>query len=360
MRRNGSGINAAGIVLLAMLVLAALVGVGTSAINAYDQADEPAPAGESALVVAGDDTSEPTDQAPAAPAETTASVEDAPVGEGEDVEETAAQPAYVAPDGVTADAIHGYNPATGQLLFAREAQTRMPVGSIIKVATALVTIEHAGLDETVLIDQSDLVDYMVYSNMGLIAGDTLTVEQLLLGLLVPSGGDAARALARYVGGTLSGSDDPDTARAAYADEMNAYAARLGLANTHFTNADGDDDDGSYSTAEDVSILAGALMANPQLAAMVGQLEYSFTGVDGQHTYTGYNTNALLGDSGVIGVKTGSTGNAGGCVVLAQRTADGSVIILTVLGSDLAYNELNQIIADARWDDARLLFSQLPG
>ena len=75
--------------------------------------------------------------------------------------------------------------------------------------------------------------------------------------------------------------------------------------------------------------------------------------------TGYTTNALLGQNGVIGVKTGSTGGAGGCVVLARQSAAGEVIIITVLGSDLAYNELNQIVTDARWDDATLLFSQLP-
>jgi serine-type D-Ala-D-Ala carboxypeptidase (penicillin-binding protein 5/6) len=335
--------------------------VGSSAINAYDDAGDEGEQPDSALVVAGDNTNIPaqavpdgdSDQASGAGAE-------APVGAADaDHSATEPMPVYAAPSGVTAAAIHGYDPTTGQVLFWQEAQARMPVGSLVKVATALVTVEHAALDETVLIDSTDLVDYTIYSNMALIPGDTLTVEQLLQGLLVASGGDAAEALARYVGGKLSGSDDPETARAAFIEEMNAYAGRIGLQNTRFVTAAGDDAEGGYSTAEDISLLAGQLMANPALAAIVGQFEYSFTGIDGVNTYTGYNTNALLGVSGVIGVKTGSTGNAGGCVVLARQTADGEVIVLTILGSDLAYNDLNQIISDARWDDAELLFSQIP-
>ena len=359
MRRNRGGISNAGIVLLTMLLLASLVGIGSSVIRAYDTGSDPQSDHDASLVVADDNTTQSAGQAPAeAPAETAVTGADAWVGAAE-TQSALPAAAYAVPVGVTADAVHAYDPATGQLLYAQAAQTRMPVGSIVKVTTALVTVEHAGLDETVLIDPTDLVDYTIYSNMGLVAGDTLTVEQLLQGLLVASGGDAARALARHVGAALSGSDDPETARAAFVDEMNAYAARIGLQNTRFTNAEGDDAEVSYSTAEDVSILAGQLMAQPALAAITGEFDYTFTGADGEVTYTGYTTNVLLGESGIIGVKTGSTGDAGGCVVLARQTADGGLIILTVLGSDLTYNELNQIIADARWDDARLLFAQLP-
>jgi D-alanyl-D-alanine carboxypeptidase (penicillin-binding protein 5/6) len=342
-----------------MLMLATLVGVGSGVIRAYENDNAGEQSEDSALVVAGNNDREGAGQTVAdAPGDSADSAADAMIGAPANEPPAEPQPRYAAPAGVTAIAVHGFNPATGELLFAEAADERMPVGSIVKIATALVTVEHAALDEPVLIDQSDLVDVAVYSNMALIPGDTLTVEQLLQGLLIPSGTDGARALARYVGGKLSGSDDPDTARAAFYTEMNAYAARLGLENTRFANAGGEDDAGGYSSAEDVSIMAGELMANPALAAIVGQASYEFTGADGANTYAGANTNALLGQNGVIGVKTGSTGNAGGCVVLARQLADGQVVILTVLGSDIAYNELNQIIADARWDDATLLFSQM--
>jgi len=71
-----------------------------------------------------------------------------------------------------------------------------------------------------------------------------------------------------------------------------------------------------------------------------------------------NTNQLLGVDGVVGIKTGSTGDAGGCVVLAQVRDDGTMVILTILGSDLAYDELNRITTDMRWDDAQQVLNQL--
>jgi D-alanyl-D-alanine carboxypeptidase (penicillin-binding protein 5/6) len=233
----------------------------------------------------------------------------------------------------------------------------MQVGSVVKVATAIVALQYVDLDDEVLIDSTDLVDPAVYSNMGLIAGDTLTVEQLLMGLLVPSGGDAAEALARHAGSVVSGSIDPATARAAFVDAMNAWATRIGLQNTRFANASGADDASSFSSARDVSIMAAELIESPVLAGMVGMASYEFTSPGG-NLYTGFNTNQMLGEGGVIGVKTGSTGNAGGCVVLARAEAGGRITILTILGSDLAYNELVQIVSDARWDDARAIFSTI--
>lgn len=343
MRRN-TGITGAGAVLLAMLLLAMLIGVGSSAIEAYERrTDEPT--GEAAFapgpIVVPTETTEQA--APIIAAEPTPTP----------------GPMFQAPGVVTATAVHAWRPVTDELLIDRSADERMQVGSIVKVATAIVALLYAELDDQVVIDRSDLVDAGVYSNMGLIAGDTLTVEQLLMGSLIPSGGDAAEALARHVGAALAGSDDPTAARAAFVDAMNAWAAQLGLQNTRFANAGGDDDPGSYSSARDVSVMAAELLDSPVLRQMVGMSSYEFTSIGG-NVYTGLNTNALLGERGVIGIKTGSTGSAGGCVVLASVGADGEPTIVTILGSDLTYNELNQIVSDARWDDARQLYSAIGG
>jgi D-alanyl-D-alanine carboxypeptidase (penicillin-binding protein 5/6) len=254
-------------------------------------------------------------------------------------------------DGVTARAVYAYDLANKTALYELNASEQMPVGSIVKVVTALVTVEHVALDDVVTIDGSDLVDPAIYSNMGLIEGDSLTVEQLLQGLLIPSGGDAAQALARYVGGQIGGTDDPDDARAAFVEEMNAYVESLGLKNTHFANATGDEADDNYSSAEDVAWLGAQLMQDVDLAEIVAMPSYDFVSVGGNE-YTQATTNQLLGSDGIVGIKTGSTGEAGGCVVLAQETADGGLVVLTVLGSDLTYDDLNRITADARWDDAR--------
>jgi len=252
---------------------------------------------------------------------------------------------------LTARAAYAYDVSSKSPLYELNATKRMPIGSIVKVATALVTVEHVSLDEVVTIDASDLVDPAIYSNMGLIAGDSLTVEQLLEGLLIPSGGDAAQALARYVGAQLSGSDEPKTARAAFVDAMNDYVAELGLENTHFTNATGDEDAENYSSAADVARLGMQLMANDDLAAIVAMPSYDFVSAGGNE-YAQANTNELLGVDGIVGIKTGSTSEAGGCVVLAQETADNGLVVLTILGADLTYDDLNRIVADARWDDAR--------
>jgi D-alanyl-D-alanine carboxypeptidase (penicillin-binding protein 5/6) len=352
-----------------MLLLAVVVGVGAKGIDAItDSADEPANTPPSSSINA---PALPTSDAAVAQqiAPTVAPVLPTPTPTEEPIERDAPATKTVEsiPDdtaksdgsspNVTARAVYAYDLDGKAQLYELNSVDRMPVGSIVKVATALVTLEYVGLGETVVIDESDLVDPGVYSNMGLIAGDTLTVEQLLQGLLIPSGGDAALALARYVGEGLSGSDDPDVARAAFVDAMNEYAVSLGLENTHFSNPDGDNADDNYSSAEDVAWLGVALMQNDELAAIVAMPSYSFESVGG-NLYEKATTNELLGVDGIIGIKTGSTGEAGGCVVLAQETASGELIILTILGSDLAYDDLNRIVTDARWDDARRVLQDI--
>lgn len=251
---------------------------------------------------------------------------------------------------ITATSVYAFDASTGAALWDRNADLEIPIASTVKIATALVVVEHAALDEEVAIEESDLVDVMVQSNMQLAAGDVLTVEQLLHGLLIASGSDAANALARYVGTSLGGEDDPI---GAFVDAMNAYAGELGLEHTNFANPTGDDDPDAYSSARDIALLGAELMANDTLAGIVALGQYSFTSVGSQTLYEGFTTNQLLGENGVIGIKTGSTEEAGGCVILARETANG-VQIISVLGSALAYEE-NLIVLDARWDDARQIF-----
>ncbi|MGH2548446.1 MAG: serine hydrolase [Thermomicrobiales bacterium] len=369
MHRVHRTLGGRGIVLLAMLLLAVIVGVGTKSIDAItDSADDTSRTPTSSSIDAPPLATTASDAAMQI-APTVAPVLETPTSTKEPVESEASatktvesipdatKPSSGTGTSVTARAVYAYDLSNKTQLYELNSIDRMPVGSIVKVATALVTVEHVGLDESVVIDESDLVDPGVYSNMGLMAGDTLTVEQLLQGLLIPSGGDAALALARYVGEGLSGSDDPDTARAAFVDAMNEYAVSLGLENTHFSNPDGDNADDNYSSAADVAWLGAALMQNDDLAAIVAMPDFSFES-EGGNLYEKPTTNELLGVDGIIGIKTGSTGEAGGCVVLAQETASGGIIILTVLGSDLAYDDLNRIVTDARWDDARQVLQDI--
>jgi D-alanyl-D-alanine carboxypeptidase (penicillin-binding protein 5/6) len=256
---------------------------------------------------------------------------------------------------LSAWAYYAFDLESGDRLLQASANREVPIASLVKIATALVVIRNADLDDEVTIEASDLVDPEVDSNMLLVEGDTLTVDQLLQGMLIPSGSDAANALARHVGLSLGASDGD--AIDAFVDEMNALASELGLEHTHFTNPTGADEDGNYSSAHDIAILAGELMRDDTLSAIVGQADYSFVSTGFGQTYSGVTTNQLLGTDGVIGVKTGSTESAGGCVVFAREGAGGEMQIIALLGSDLAY-DANIIVLDRRWDDARALFALL--
>jgi D-alanyl-D-alanine carboxypeptidase len=195
---------------------------------------------------------------------------------------------------------------------------------------------------------------------GLTAGDTFTVEQLLVGLLVPSGSDAANALARHVGMSLADTDDPESGFNAFVDEMNNYVLSIGLKNTRFTNPSGDDSDNSYSSAHDLARLGGRLMRDQTLRAIVNQPAMSLTSIGPeQRPYEEPGTNQLLGQRGVVGIKTGSTPEAGACLIGARSVNDGrNTVITVVLGSDLAYDANDIITTDGRWGDTEAIFNAM--
>lgn len=265
----------------------------------------------------------------------------------------------IASPDVTAQSVFSFDLASGITLYENNPDERMQIGSTVKVATALVVMQHGDPADQVLIDESDTVDITVYSNMQLQAGDTLTVSTLLYGLLIPSGSDGAMALARHVGLDLCGCNDVDEARDAFYEVMNDYAADIGLQNSRFTNASGIDAVNAYSTARDIAILFGELMKNERLAGIVAEPAYSFDSVGATpRNYQSQTTNQLLGQLGVIGGKTGSTEAAGGCVVLARQVnGDSNTVITAVLGADLEYRD-SMIVegSDERWNDARAIFS----
>lgn len=265
----------------------------------------------------------------------------------------------IAPPQVSAQAVYAFDLQSGTVLYEKNIDARRPVASITKVVTALVTVNNATLDEQVKIVDSDLLDpNSAYTRMGLHSGDTLSVAQLLYGLMLPSGGDAALALARHVGEKLSGSTDPDTARTAFIDEMNKYVQTLGLKNSFFTDPAGEDDANAFSTAHDVAIIGGELMKNADLAFIVNQPTQSFTSNAGQ-PYDLKTTNTLLGQDGVIGIKTGSTEGAGASLLLARSVnSGGNIVIMAVLGSTLTYDAGSAITADDRYTDSQTIFADM--
>lgn len=260
---------------------------------------------------------------------------------------------------ISAKSVYVIDSSTGEVLYALNETDERAVASTVKIMTALVVADYVETNEEIEVVDTDLVDTLVYSNMALVSGDTLTVEQLLTGLLIPSGSDGALALARHTGAVIDpDSDDP---QAVFVEAMNAKAKQLGMTHSRFSNPDGNDDGDAYSSAQDIAIAGAELLRNPLLADIVSRPTYAFTSVGPEaREYAGTSTNKLLtdGDPGVLGIKTGSTEQAGGCLVLAQEvsTSDGPIVI-AMLGSDLSYLD-GYIDVDTRWADTRALIEWL--
>ncbi|MFE9722185.1 D-alanyl-D-alanine carboxypeptidase family protein [Streptomyces sp. NPDC005794] len=230
------------------------------------------------------------------------------------------------------------NSGTAKTLYGKTADTRRPTGSTTKIMTAKVVLaqKNLNLDSKVTIQKaySDYIVNNTASSARLIVGDKVTVRQLLYGLMLPSGCDAAYALADKFG---SG-----TTRAArvksFIGKMNASATSLGLKNTHFDSFDGIGSGSNYSTPRDLTKIAGSAMKNSTFRAIVKtkSTKQKVTTKSGGYRYMSWsNSNAMLGSyTGMIGVKTGSGPSAKYCLVFAA-TRNGKTVIGTVLTSTSA-------------------------
>ena len=198
---------------------------------------------------------------------------------------------------------------TGRVLWARDPTRVLPIASLTKMMTALVTVQHASPGEPVLITTA--ATHFTGSGVGLLPlGKDVRLESLLYGLLLPSGNDAAIALAQHVAGH----------QAPFVALMNQAARRMGLTCTHFSTVSGILDAGNYSCAIDLAVLAHAVLTNPRLAPIVASRSAVLPfPIKGGKLYL-YNNNPLLieGYPGADGVKTGYTTAAGPCLVAAAR------------------------------------------
>jgi len=218
------------------------------------------------------------------------------------------------------------------LLHELNPGLRMPPASLTKIATALVAEENSELDELVSIEVSG-PEFSLQTDstvMGLEPGQTLAMRDLLYGLLLPSGNDAAIQIAEHVGGSVK----------RFVQMMNAKAAELGLEDTHFANPHGLDDPALYSSAYDMAVLGRELLRRPALAEMVRSRIY-------QPSWDGpavANLNQLLSFyPGTLGVKTGYTDQAGQTIVAAVEQ-NGRRIIVTILGDQFdIYRDVSELL-----------------
>lgn len=227
------------------------------------------------------------------------------------------------------------NNGTGKTLFTKAADTRRSTGSTTKIMTARVVLAQTGLNlDSKVTVQKAYSDYIVAkgaSSARLIVGDKPTVRQLLYGLMLPSGCDAAYALADKFG---SGSTRAARVKS-FIGKMNSTAKSLGLTNTHFDSFDGIDNGSNYSTPRDLTKLASSAMKYSTFRTVVKtkSTKQKVTTSTGGYRYMSWsNTNKLLGTySGAIGVKTGSGPTAKYCLVFAA-TRHGKTVIGAVLTS----------------------------
>jgi serine-type D-Ala-D-Ala carboxypeptidase (penicillin-binding protein 5/6) len=227
-----------------------------------------------------------------------------------------AAPVLAAPPQVTGRAFVVENGATGEILLARDASERVPIASITKLMTVLLTLEHARLGDVVTV--SPFATAVGESSADLRAGERLTVLELLEAALIQSANDAADALAFHVG---HGNEQR------FVSMMNAKAQQLGLKDTHFVRPDGLDAPGHVSSARDVTLLARILMHRPIVRQIVRMRAATISGGRTLHTW-----NDLLSTyPGIFGVKTGHTSAAGWSEVAAARRR-GVTIYATLLGS----------------------------
>lgn len=238
----------------------------------------------------------------------------------------------------------------GTVYYARSADEQVKIASITKVMTAILAVENCKMDEKITV--SNAAAAVGNSTAGLLEGDELTVEQALRGLMIPSGNDAAIALAEHVGKKL----DPKTkdAVATFVKAMNERAKKLGCTGTLFENPHGLDFDewagDMHSTAHDVALMMQEAMKDDTIREVMASKDpwIEVTGADGSdHSHSMETHNVLLDQDGNIGGKTGTTDDAGYCFASAYNR-DGDEIYTVVLNSSTTDQRFADTATLASW------------
>lgn len=207
---------------------------------------------------------------------------------------------------------------TGRVLFEKNAYAKLPIASTTKIMTGIIAIEMGNLDDEVTVSKQ--ASEIWGSDIGLQPGEKLKLRDLLYGLMLSSGNDAAIAIAEHIGGTLEN----------FLEMMNRKAKLIGARNTNFKSPHGLDMEGHYSTAYDLALIAKYALANPVFSKIVATKEAVIP------KRNLHNTNEMLDlYPGADGVKTGYTGKAGRCLV-TSATREGWRIISVVLNCSSRY------------------------
>lgn len=223
----------------------------------------------------------------------------------------------------------------GELLWGRNLDTHRSPASLTKLLTALVVLDSPEWSPDTVLDVSRQAATIQRTRVGLKSGDSVRAGDALLAMLVHSANDACMVLAEHYARDLP----------TFVARMNARAAQMGLANSHFAQPCGLDAAGQYSTARDLLVLAQTAHADPRIATIVSTEEATISTAAGREL-TFRNTNHLLGVmDGVVGLKTGFTASAGRCVIVVAQQ-DGHKAYVVLLNSRQRWGAARRMLTDA--------------
>lgn len=216
------------------------------------------------------------------------------------------------------------------VLFQKQAFERLYPASITKVMTALVALKYGNLEDMVTVGEEAVITEAGASLCNIKPGDTLTMEQLLYGLMLPSGNDAGASIAVHMAGSMDG----------FSEMMNREARALGATDSHFLNPHGLHDENHYTTAYDLYLIFNEAYRYPEFRKIIGTKEYAVSYTDGEgneKSQTWKNSNRYLTGERetpagltVLGGKTGTTQAAGYCLIMVSENSDGRDYISVVL------------------------------
>ena len=234
------------------------------------------------------------------------------------------------PEDVTSQAGALFDLTDREILYSKDAFEKLYPASITKVMTALIAIKYGNLEDQVTVTEDAVITETGATLCGIQPGDTLTLEQLLYGLMLPSGNDAGAAIAIHMSGSID----------AFADKMNEEAKRLGATDTHFMNPHGLTNADHYTTAYDLYLIFNEALKQPEFRKVTGTTSYTADYTDGSGnpvstTWEGGNW-YMVGQRQtpdgltVFSGKTGTTSAAGFCLIMASRDQKEKEYISVVL------------------------------
>ena len=368
------------------LFLAAMMAFGTAGCGGKGE-EQQAVTAEAGTEAADENTEEQAEAAEGEATETTPeakseTAEGTPDTEGEATETTpdaegktaetttdaaekkfALQPAYVLAEGapsVAAGAAILIEESTGTILFEKNADQKMYPASMTKVLTALVAMDHFKSDEVITVGTEINEISLDSSKAGHQVGEKLTMENVIRGLIIPSGNDSANVIAAAVARRAENNENLNfgQCQVIFTDLMNKKAEELGATGSHFANAHGYHDENHYTTAKDMALFSKAFMENPTLEAIANEKSFAGNGANGlfaedpavkTQDYAWRSHNLLITDGEfnypyASGIKTGFTNEAGDCLTATAKKDNENLIAVVFHAED-----------PNRWLDSKNLF-----